>query len=479
MPSSSAAETRGNCKIAVFGMGHVGLPTALGFAELGWNVIGADNDASKITRLKNGECHFFEPGMQELLSVHLNGRFTPTASLEEAVKQATILFVCVGTPQTTRGEADMSQVEALARIIARNSSGYKLVVEKSTVPAITGQWVRRTLQRHSANGLGNGNGQRRVPAEFDVASNPEFLQEGKAIENFFHPDRIVCGVTSARARALLRELYREVAAPLLFTDLTTAELIKHSANAFLAMKVSFINLVADTCERVGADVGKVAAGIGLDPRIGQQFLQAGLGFGGYCLPKDLRAFTHLVEMHDVDSSLLRAVDAINVGRIDNFVTKLRNALWVLQGKCIAVFGLAFKAGTDDIRESPALRVIERLLAEGATIRAYDPKAIENARREMAAIPGRLTYHEDQYEAAEGADAVAITTDWPEFGNMDLDRLKSIMQLPILIDGRNVLDPSATRSAGFECASMGRIADTHWDPQNLPKRPARKLQTLAA
>ena len=438
-------------RIAVLGLGHVGLPTALGFAELGWEVIGADDDASKVAMIQSGRTPFYEPGLDDLLARGLaGGRLTLTHCVEEAVRRATILFVCVGTPQKDTGEADLSQVEAIARIIARNLNGYKLIVEKSTVPAITAQWIKKTVTRFAKLDAPG-----RLDAEFDVASNPEFLQEGRAIENIFHPDRVVVGVESERARSLLEQLYQPLGCQILFTNISTAELTKHAANAFLSTKISFINMVADICEAVGADVSQVAVGMGLDPRIGTQFLDAGIGFGGYCFPKDLRAFMHLGWEHGVECGLLREVENINLRRVEGFVKKVRQAVWVLQGKQMGVLGLAFKGGTDDIRESPALRIVKALLEEGARLRVHDPQAMEASRREMPPQAGRLEYCSSPYEAAHGAHALLILTPWQEYRELDLTRLHELMEVPVIIDGRNLLDPEVARSSDFEYIDVGR------------------------
>lgn len=440
-------------RIAVLGLGHVGLPTALGFAEMGWEVLGADNDLDKVLRLKSGDPGFYEAGLQELLRRHLQtGLFKPVEDLGAAIRSASILFICVGTPQHENGEADLSQVESVARTIAHNLNGYKLIVEKSTVPAITAQWIKRTIQRYAGNGR-NGNGSHAVA--FDVASNPEFLQEGSALHNVVHPHRIICGLESERARNTLATIYGPFNSPIITTDLNTAELTKHAANSFLAMKISFINMVADMCEVIGADVTKVAQGIGMDPRIGPDFLQAGIGFGGYCFPKDLRSFIHLAESCGVDFSLLKEVEAINRQRIELFVKKVRQALWVLQDKVIGVLGLAFKPGTDDIRESPSLRVVQALLDEGARVQLYDPKAMLNVQHVLSAEDGRIRYCETPYEAAQAAQAVVVLTDWKEFAELDLDRIRELMEVPVIVDGRNVFVPERVRSAGFEYFSVGR------------------------
>ena len=438
-------------RLAVLGLGHVGLPTALGFANLGWDVIGADEDASKLEMIQSGQAPFYEPGLDVLLGRELaGGRLKLTHRVEEAVREATILFVCVGTPQKDTGEADLSQVEAIARIIARNLNGYKLIVEKSTVPAITAQWIKKTVAR-----LAKLDPTDKLHPEFDVASNPEFLQEGRAIENIFHPDRVVVGVESERARSLLERLYQPLGCRLLFTNISTAELTKHAANAFLSTKISFINMVADMCEAVGADINQVAMGIGLDPRIGTQFLNAGIGFGGYCFPKDLRAFMHLGREHGVDCGLLGEVENINLRRVEAFVKKVRQAVWVLQGKQLGVLGLAFKGGTDDIRESPAMYIVRALLEEGALLNVHDPQAMEASQREMPAQAGRLNYCSSAYEAARGAHALLILTPWDEYQALDLNHLRELMEVPVIIDGRNLLDPETVLAAGFEYIDMGR------------------------
>lgn len=454
--------------IAVLGMGHVGLPTALGLAEMGWKVLGADSSTTLVQQLRAGQLPFYEPGLQELFAKHLGENFIPLDDLETTIRQSSVLFICVGTPQRDNGEADLSQVEAVARTIAQNLNGYKLIVEKSTVPAVTAQWVKKTILRYAKNGSknSNGNGTAELAAdsdgngirptiEFDIASNPEFLQEGIAVQNIFRPDRIVCGVESERARAILEELYRPLNATVLTTETTTAELIKHAANSFLAMKISFINMVCDLCELVGADVSKVACGIGMDPRIGRQFLNAGIGFGGYCFPKDLRAFIHLAEEYGLDFSLLKEVEAINARRVEVFMKKVRQALWVLQDKTIAVLGLAFKPHTDDTREAPGMKIIQALLDEGARVRLHDPKAMPLMKRSLPEDDNKVIYCEDPYVAAEHAHALLVFTEWPQYKELDLDRLRNCMDVPVVIDGRNIFDPKVMQKGGFEYMSMGR------------------------
>ena len=438
-------------RLAVLGLGHVGLPTALGFVEMGWEVLGADDDISKVTMIRSGQTPFYEPGLDDMLARGLaSGRLTVSHCVEEAVRQATILFVCVGTPQKDSGEADLSQIEAIARVIARNLNGYRLIVEKSTVPAITAQWIKKTINRFAKPDL-----QRGCTADFDVASNPEFLQEGRAIENIFHPDRVVIGTDSERARALFEQLYQPLGCRILFTNISTAELTKHAANAFLSTKISFINMVADMCEAVGADVDQVALGLGLDRRIGTEFLNAGIGFGGYCFPKDLRAFMHLAREHGVDCGLLKEVENINLGRSERFLKKVRHAVCVLQGKKLGVLGLAFKGGTDDIRESPALRIVKSLLEEGARLRVHDPQAMEATRQEIPPQHGHLEYCSSPYEAAREAHALLILTPWKEYRELDFVRLHQLMEVPVIVDGRNWLDPEAVCASGFEYVDMGR------------------------
>ncbi len=458
-------------RLAVLGLGHVGLPTALGLAELGWQVTGADSDAEKVRLIQRGEAPFHEPGLQELLDKHLHGsRFKVTEDLDVAIRSAQVVFLCVGTPQNENGEADLTQVESVARVIARNLNGYKLIVEKSTVPAITASWIKKTVQRYAEpeKPRNGGNGASRTcrgsmqhagrrAANFEVASNPEFFQEGTALRDFFHPSRIVCGVESHRARSILEEIYGSFECPLVFTDVRTAELVKHAANAFLAMKVSFINIVADLCDAVGTDVDLVARGIGLDPRIGGDFLRPGIGFGGYCLPKDLRAFIYLAEQHHVDFSLLREVERINQRRVDICLAKLREALWVLHGKTVAVLGGAFKPGTDDIREAPSLKIIDRLLSEGVVLRVHDPQAMPNMQRVFPQDPARITYCSGAYEAGQGADALLLVTEWEEYRHLDWPRLRQVMQVPVVVDGRNHLDPAQVTRAGFEYFCIGRSA----------------------
>lgn len=456
-------------RIAVLGLGHVGLPTALGFAELGWHVVGSDEDTEKVRLLQAGEAPFYEPGLQTLLAKQLaSGRFTLSGDVADVARAGNVLFVCVGTPQCENGEADLTQIELIAQTIARNLNGYKLIVEKSTVPAITALWIKRTITRYASvrahsegencswsRAFSRGPAQESLGYTFDVASNPEFLREGRAIEDVLHPDRLILGVDTDRARQILETIYRPLKRPILVTDPTTAELIKHAANAFLSSKISYINMVADLCEAVGADVTMVAKGLGMDPRIGPEFLSAGIGYGGYCFPKDLRAFIHLAEEHGVDCSILKEVERVNQQRAEAFLKKLRKALWIVQGKAIGILGLAFKPHTDDIREAPSLRVIEALTEAGARMRLYDPQAMPSMRKVFPDQPGKIAYCSSPYEACQGVHALALLTEWDEFRALDLRRVRNLMELPILVDGRNMFDPEKVREAGLEYISVGR------------------------
>lgn len=432
-------------RVGVLGLGHVGLPTALGFAEHGWSIIGTDSDAAKVEMVRKGRLPFYEPALADLLEKHLaSGSFQAIAEVEKAVREAEILFICVGTPQHEDGSADLSQVESAVRVVAENLNGYKLVVEKSTAPVHTARWIERTIVRY-----------RKGKQEFDIACNPEFLREGSAVRDVLRPDRIVLGVESQRARDQLVELYQPFGCSLLLTDLNTAETIKHAANAFLALKISFINMVADLCDATGADVKDVARGIGLDPRIGPHFLNPGIGFGGFCLPKDSKAFIRVAEEHGVEFSLLKDAVRVNEARIERFLAKVQQALWVLRDKQVAVWGLAFKPDTDDFREAPSLKIVARLLEAGSRLRLYDPRAMENFRQVFPEKGEQLAYSSSAAEAARGADAILILTEWPEFREVDWKRLAGTVAVPIIVDGRNCLDPAAVEAAGFEYYGMGR------------------------
>ena len=455
--------SRHELKLAVLGLGHVGLPTALGLAELGWWVVGAEDDKEKAAQIARGEVPFHEPGVADLLRRHLQSeRFTVRTDVGQAVREANVVFVCVGTPQREDGGADLSQLDGVARSIARNLNGYKLIVEKSTTPVLTAQQLRQSIARYS-NTADDTADQTSPDDRIDVAVNPEFLREGRAVRDFFNPDRIVIGAETDRAAETMTRLYQPLLDRLgktaesfiIVTDVNTAEIIKHASNAFLSTKISFINMVADLCEATEANVQDVARGLGMDPRIGPSFLNAGIGFGGFCLPKDLSAFRWIARQHAVDFSLLAEVAGVNEARTDRFLEKVRKAVWVLKGKTLAVWGLSFKPDTDDVREAPSIPIVRRLVEEGARLRLYDPQAAGTFKQVMAPEPPGLVYSDSPEEAADGADALLILTEWPEFARTDLGAVKKTMAVPVIVDGRNMLDPEAVRALGFEYHSFGR------------------------
>jgi UDPglucose 6-dehydrogenase len=447
-------------EISVIGAGYVGLTTAACLAEIGHRVFCADNDTRKLNQLQDGLMPFYEPHLEAIVDRNRKAGQLRFGCTEEGVERGRAIFICVGTPPLEKGEADLSAIEHVARVIAQRGRGYRLVIEKSTVPVQTGRQLKRHLALFRTNEL-----------EYDVVSNPEFLREGAGVEDFFHPDRVVVGVETPRALEQMWEIYKPVLeqtyvcpvhsectrrnkVAFLVTDINSAELVKHASNSFLAMKISFINLVADLCEVAGADINMVAEGIGLDRRIGSTFLRPGIGFGGFCFPKDLQAFVRIAEKLGCDFSLLKEVERINSRRLEHFVEKVKKELWVLRGKKIGVWGLAFKPHTDDIRFAPALAIIRLLLAEGAHIRAYDPRAAENAERELPTV----TYCKDPYEAARGTEAVLLLTEWDEFGDVDWERLRALMDRPLIIDGRNALSREQLSTHGFQYVGIGRHAD---------------------
>lgn len=432
-------------KIGVIGTGYVGLVSAAGLAELGHTVIGTDIDREKIEKASQGIPYIYEPGLEELLKTNLeNGNLSFSHDLEETIRACDVLFVCVNTPQKEDGSADMCYIEEVSRKIAENLDEYKLVVEKSTVPVKTSLWIKRTITLYK---------KRDVP--FDVASNPEFLREGSAVADFLNPDRIIIGVETDKARDLLSEIYAKHKDLILITNIDTAELIKHASNSFLAMKISFINLMANLCEKTEADVEQVAEGMGLDPRIGPRFLSAGLGYGGSCFPKDVRALIKIGEDLGVDLSLLKEVDRVNIERIRFFVEKVKKALWILKEKNIAVLGLSFKPQTDDIRNAPSINLINVLLEEGAFLRLYDPKAMSNMKTVFSEDHPNIAYASTPYDAVQGANALLVVTEWEQFRKLDLKRIKQAMANPIIIDGRNIFNPEVIKSFGFEYYSVGR------------------------
>jgi UDPglucose 6-dehydrogenase len=435
-------------KVTIIGSGYVGLVTAVCFADLGHEVICIEKDENKLSKLKKGIVPIYEPGLDELLEKNLKeNRIFFSNSIEEGVKFSNIIYLCVGTPQGDDGKADLSQVEEASRQIALYMNDYKLIVEKSTVPVNTHQWVKKTIRRYIKN----------KNIEFDVASNPEFLREGSALYDFMNPDRIVVGVESKKAENLLKELYKyfiEKNYKFLITTPAAAELIKHASNSFLAMKISYINMIAELCEKVGADINEVAEGIGLDKRIGRAFLNAGIGYGGSCFPKDVKAFIKIAEEHGIDFGLLRETEKINLQRRLKFIEKIEDVLWISKDKNIAIWGLAFKPNTDDIREAPSIDIVKELVRFKANLYLYDPKAMENFK---AIFPEKdnIHYTNSPYEAVKNADALLIITEWSEFINIDLKRIKEEMRLPIIIDGRNIYDRKKMIDLGFEYYCMGR------------------------
>ncbi|MEK7709454.1 MAG: UDP-glucose/GDP-mannose dehydrogenase family protein [candidate division NC10 bacterium] len=428
--------------ICVVGTGYVGLVTGAVFADLGNDVICVDNVREKIEGLKQGRMPIYEPGLEEMVARNVaDGRLTFTTSLADAVKRSELIFIAVGTPAKTNGETDLSAVEDVARGIARAMDSYKVIVNKSTVPVGTGDLVREIIAKNQPK-----------PVAFDVVSNPEFLREGSAIEDTLRPDRIVIGAPTQQVAMTLLELYAQLGRPMIITDVPSAEMIKYASNAFLAAKISFVNAIANVCELAGADVTQVIKGLGLDPRIGPAFLQAGLGFGGACLPKDVESLIQTAATLGYDFKLLKSVAEINRERAQHFVETMRKALGPLDDKVIAVLGLAFKPNTDDMREAKSVEVVALLHEAGAKIKAYDPVATENARR---LLPREVTYCASPYEAAEKADALALVTEWNEFKFLNLERLRSLMRRPVIFDGRNLYEPGRMRRLGFEYYSVGR------------------------
>jgi len=446
--------------LTVIGCGYVGLVTGACLAAAGHEVFCTDIDDKRIDLLRAGKVPIYEEHLEELLkSAAVAKKISYTSDAGEAIRSGEVIFICVGTPPKESGEADLSAIDHVARQIATGARTSKLVVEKSTVPALTGVQLQKALVAYSRNGQ----------IKFEVASNPEFLREGTAVEDFFHPDRIVIGVENEASATRLREIYQPVLerkfhcpvhkgkcpgggqSEFLVTTINSAELIKHASNSFLALKISYANVIADLCERIGANVEEVTHAMGLDPRIGSQFLKAGLGFGGFCLPKDIQAFIHLSASAGVDFDMLKAAERVNKQRIDRFFEKIHKALWVVRGKRVTVLGLAFKARTDDIRFSPALDVLRRLAEEGAEVHASDPEAMA---RTKALFPN-LAYYEDPYEALKAADAALICTDWQQFRELDWERAGKLMARRLVIDGRNLYSPGKMHELGFDYDSFGQ------------------------
>src|SRR6478672_288057 len=433
--------------VSIIGSGYVGLVTGACFADVGHHVICIDNDAEKVKQLKAGEIPIYEPGLDEIVYRNVSTRRLHfTGSIQEGVERSQIIFIAVPTPPLPDGDVDLSFVEKVAREIAGVLTDYRVIVDKSTVPVKTGEKVAESIKRYNRHG-----------AEFDVVSNPEFLREGCAVADLMQPDRIVIGAQSEHAVDLMKKVYEPFMAPILVTDINSAELIKHAANSFLALKISYINAVSAICEASGADVEKVADGIGMDRRIGRNFLNAGIGYGGSCFPKDIAAFITISEQLGVPFNLLKEVQRINATQKDRFLKAIREALWVLRDKRIAVWGLTFKPNTNDIRSSVAIELVADMLREGAQVTAYDPKGMEKAREVKAIKSARFC--ENALAAADGAEALVIATEWVEFGNVDLEVVKERMTTPIVFDGRNLFDPSTMAKMGFHYHSVGRTPVT--------------------
>jgi len=435
-------------KLLFIGSGYVGLVSGTCFADLGNDVVCLDVVEDKIKKLSQGIIPIYEPGLRDLVEQNLkHGRLKFTIDAESAVKEAEIIFLCVGTPPKANGEADMSYIYSAAESIGKFINDYKVIVNKSTVPVGTAEKVKRIIEDELKK--------RRKKIPFDVVSNPEFLKEGAAVKDFQNPDRIIIGSTSEKAREVLARLYKPMSRlnkPMMFTSEKNAELIKYASNAMLATRISFMNEMSFLCEEVGADIKEVAKGMGLDTRIGSRFLQAGCGYGGSCFPKDVKAMAHMLEQYGFSSNLMRTVDYINERQKRSIVPKLKKFLPKLEGKTIAIWGISFKPRTDDIREAPSLTVIDQLLKEYASVRAYDPEGSENAK---AVFKSGVTFASTAYEAAEGADAIIILTEWDEFREPDFKKIKKIMKQHIIIDGRNIYDPAEMKQLGFKYIGVGR------------------------
>jgi len=428
-------------KLTIIGTGYVGLVSGTCFAEVGHHVICVDNDAAKVKMLQAGGIPIYEPGLEELVKKNVAaGRLAFTNSTAEGVQKSDVIFIAVPTPPQPDGSVDLSYIEKVARDIAAAMTSYKIVVDKSTVPVKTGEKVTETIKRYCP-----------AKVEFDVVSNPEFLREGFAVGDLMKPDRVVIGVGSRRPASAMTDIYTPFKAPIIITDINSAELIKHAANSFLALKISYINAIANICEAAGANVQEVAQGIGLDDRIGRRFLNAGIGFGGSCFPKDLSAFIKISEQVGYEFKLLKEVQRINADQMERFVKKITDTLWVLKDKKIGVLGLAFKQNTDDVRSSPAIDLCQRLLKDGATLRVHDPKGMEKAK---SLLPN-VTYVDDMNAVAEGCDALVVATEWDEFKQLDLARAKNGLTHPILFDGRNLFDPAEMEKLGWIYKSVGR------------------------
>lgn len=428
-------------KLSVIGCGYVGLVSGACLAGLGNEVICVDIDKRKVALLRKGRMPIYEPGLGDLVRENVRKRrLFFTSDLKQAVRKSDVIFIAVGTPPRPNGEADLSFVENVARTIAKEMGSFKIIVEKSTVPVETGEWIKKTVERYAKKG-----------ARFEVASNPEFLREGTAVKDFMRPDRIILGVESRKAEEVLRRLYRPLKVPIVATDIRSAEIIKHASNSFLAMKISFINAISNLCDAAKADVGQVALGVGLDRRIGPAFLNAGIGFGGFCFPKDLSAFIRISEKLGYDFELLKAVEKINQEQGGVFLKKIEQAIWNVGSKTIGVLGLSFKPDTDDMRFAPSIDIIRALQAQGARIRAFDPHAMPKA----GEILKNVIFCKDSYSVCRGSDCLVILTEWDEFKKLDLKKVKKLLNQPVIVDGRNIYRPEEVRALGFRYFSMGR------------------------
>ncbi|HEV7868683.1 MAG TPA: UDP-glucose/GDP-mannose dehydrogenase family protein [Chthoniobacteraceae bacterium] len=432
--------------LCIIGSGYVGLVSGACFAEVGHHVVCVDNDQRKVDALQAGKIPIYEPGLEEL--VHRNvaaKRLRFTNSIEDGLDHSQVLFIAVPTPPQADGSVDLTYIERVAREIAAvlKPGQYRVVVDKSTVPVKTGEKVADTIKRYNKN------------AEFDVVSNPEFLREGCAVPDLMNPDRVVIGSASQRATDLMKQVYEPFRAPILVTDVNSAELIKHAANSFLSLKISYINAVAAICEASGADVEMVADGIGMDKRIGRNFLNAGLGYGGSCFPKDVKAFIAISRQLGTPFTLLEEVERINTQQLSRYIDKVRDALWVLKDKKIAVWGLTFKPDTDDVRNSVAIDLVNRLVAEGAQVSAYDPKGAEKAVEWGLIDPAKVKLTATPLEAVVDAEALLLATEWPEFANQDFSQVKEKMHTPLVFDGRNLFNPETMKDLGFTYYAVGR------------------------
>lgn len=432
--------------LAIVGTGYVGLTTGTCFAEVGHNVVCVDNDERKVEMLRQGKMPIYEPDLEELIVSNVAaGRLEFSSCLAEAVEKCDIVFIAVPTPPHEDGSVDLSYIEAVSHEIAdalKPEYGYRIIVDKSTVPVSTGSRVSQVIERYAG-----------AAVDVDVVSNPEFLREGCAVKDLLNPDRVVIGADSQRAMDMMKRVYQPFNAPIVEVDLSSAELIKHAANSFLALKISYINAVSAVCEKAGADVELVAKGVGMDSRISRHFLKAGLGYGGSCFPKDVKGFINISEQLGAPLDLLKEVENINARQMERFLGRIREKLWVLRKKRIAVWGLAFKQNTDDVRESVAIRLIKRLCEEGATVTAYDPKASETGAAALKGCP--VTICDDMYACTEGAEVLVVATEWKQFANANLPRVRELMKLPIIFDGRNILHGENAVHAGFEYHSIGR------------------------